>query len=275
VKAAADSSKLTQRDTAAEVAAARAGAPPGDTTPISLLPKRFIPDVPGWLGLSMRFLIPDTTPTGERGPTINGLGIFPFDTAWKHVGRATALTVIGDSGTATVFPDGITGSDGYAGNETVLKIRPSETIAARWIVPQSEHAQVQILPVHDSLSEDRLTRIWSAGGAQIRLKRVNRTSARMVAEFNGHSTARSFSIGINPSADSSMGVGDQTDSVLDLKEGWMVPSVYAALRFGANGPIVMIFSESGYECMNTRVVVFRDSGAEWIEEPHFTGDCTR
>jgi hypothetical protein len=96
----------------------------------------------------------------------------------------------------------------------------------------------------------------------------------MVGEFNGHTTARKYLVGINPSADSSMGVGDQTDSILDLKEGWMIPAVYAALRFGRNGPIIVLFDESGYECSNTRVVVFRTTGVEWIEEPHYYGDCT-
>ena len=273
IGATVDSPKPVARDTAAETSAALAQALPGDTTPTSQLPARFIPDIPGWLGTGMGYMIVDTVGADPNASAILGLGIFPDDTAWKHIRRATAMILIGDSGRATVFPEGVTGHALHLGNETMLKVRPEEKMNAFWVLPQSEAKDVEVLPIRDSLSADKLTRVWSAGPARIRLYRTNRLSARMVGEFNGHSVARKDPIGINASADSSMGVGDQTDSILDLKQGWMIPSVYAALRFGRNGPIVVLFAESGYECNNVRVVVFRASGVEWIEEPHFYGDC--
>ena len=247
-------------------------APPGDTTAVAALPARFIADIPGWLGLGLRFLNQENSdPTDD--PAVGRLGIFPQDTAWKHVGRATPLVVIGDSGRATFFPEGVTDSDPNLGNQTVLRVGPSTRIDARWIVPQSEADDIAYLPIGDSLSADKLTRIWTAGEARIRLQRTDRRSARMVGEFHGHVAARKDLIGINPSADSSMGV-ETTDSILDLKKAWMIPTMLGALRFGTNGSIVVIFAESGYECMNIRVVVFRSSGIEWIEEPHFYGYCT-
>ena len=274
VLTAADSPKPDRRDTAAETAAAMTEAPPGDTTPTSRLPARFIADFPGWLGRAMAYMIVDSAGADPDASAILGLGIFPYDTAWKHVGRSTALVVIGDSGRATVFPEGVTGHALHGDNTTMIKVRPEVRITGFWVVPASESKDVEILPIHDSLSADKLTRVWSIGEAKIHLHRTDRLSARMVGEFNGHSVARKDRIGINPSADSSMGVAEDTDSILDLKKGWMIPEFYAALRFGRTGPIVVLFAESGYECNNIRVVVFRASGVEWIEEPHFYGDCT-
>ena len=270
VPATSESSKVT-------IPAAAVATPPlvDDTTPLSQLPKRFIADIPGWLGFGIGYMFADTAGADPNAAaTLDGLGIFPEDTTWKHVGRSTPLVVIGDSGRATVFSERVTGHPLHLGNETMLKVRPLPAIPVFWIVPESEAKDVEVLPIRDSLSPNKLTRVWSAGGARIRLQRTDRLSARMVAEYNGHSAAREGRIGINAAADSSMGVGDDTDSILDLKKGWMVPSVYAAIRFGANGPIMMLFSESGYECDNVRVVVFRPSGIEWIEEPHYYGDCT-
>ena len=271
---------LACREVAKEAAKPGAASSPPDTgavTPDSLLPAPSFAGVPGWMVLGMRKPFRgrnlNGSPTDSRTITVDsGLAIFPPNDAWRTVGRATPLRFIGLAGdTATVYPDGAADWLGDA-DATAVRIRPAGSkVGTGWLVPASMAGNVSLIPIHDSVSSDGNTRIWSAGEYRIRLQRTGKLSADIFAEHADMSVKRARGPQIDSAADAEMGV--DSDSLLDIAGEAHIPVFHAGYRFGPRGPVVILFSEAGYECNNFRVIVFRESRVDWIEEPHFTGDC--
>lgn len=261
--------------------AKEAGKSSSGTTAVtadSLLPSPSFPGVPGWMVLGIRK--PFVAHSANGGAAIDsqtitvdsGLAIFPPNDSWRKVERQTPLHYMGFSGdTVTVYPDGAADRLGD-GDATVVRIRgPYARLGQGWLVPSSAAAGIAFLPVHDSISPEGNTRIWSAGDYRIRLQRSGKLTGDIFAEYGKMSVKRAEGPRIDSAADAEMGV--DSDSLLDIAGQAHIPVFHAGYRFGPRGPVVIVFSEAGYECNNFRVVVFWDSRIEWIEEPHFTGDC--
>jgi hypothetical protein len=259
-------------------------AAPFDTTLMtvdSLLPKQAYEGIPGWLSLGIRH---PSFKVGEvvNGETItkpvivvdSGIAVFPVNDAWRHVSRGTPLVFISPTGEkSNLYPDGEAVWEG-TGDATVVRVRaiPIKN-SVGWLVPRSKAADVTALPIRESLSADGNTRTWTAGDYRIRVHRTGRLDADVIAEARGLSVKRKSGARINPGADSSMGV--DSDTLLDLRSKTHVPDFFAAYRFASWASTVFIFVDEGYECINYRVVVFRPSRIDWIEEPHYTGQCTQ
>lgn len=204
----------------------------------------------------------------------SGLAIFPHNVAWGRVGKGTPFTFVMISGVAAALYSDSVSESFPSGEATLLRVRTNRSVSgAGWLLPRADGRDVVWLPIPDSLSPDGNSRVWSVGGFRIRLRRTGRLGADLFAEANGISTKRAEGPKIDLAADSAMGI--DSDSLLNLKDTWRVPEFLVGFRFGTNGPTVVLFSEAGYECQNVRILVFRPTRAEWIEEPHYYGDCTR
>ena len=240
-------------------AATLANLSPGDTTPESQLPASSVPGIPGWIGLGTREVVLKVR--GSAPTTAPAVGIFPYDAAWNRVGRATSLVAIAPEGMPIIYPNGFTARD-TRGNEIILGIRSvANVITPGWIIPTSQFPAVHLVPIQDSISSDLNSRVWTAGAARIVLRRTSPVSGELIAELNGLSATRKK--------------GVKADSALDLRSsGGALPEFWGAFRFDAANALVMLFRE-GDSCVAVHVVVFRPSGIEWIEEPHYNGNCAR
>lgn len=255
-----------------------------DTTLVtadSLLPKQSYEGVPGWLALGIRhpsFKVGDVV----KGQTLttpmlivdSGIAVFPVNDAWRGVNRGTPLVFINPTGEKSdLYADGEAVWEG-SGDATVVRVRAKVILnSVGWLVPRSKAADVTALPIGESMSGDRNTRTWTAGDSRIRVQRTGKLEADVIAEARGLSVKRKSGAAINLQADSSMGV--ESDTLLDLRSQAHVPDFFAAYHFASSRSTVFIFVEGGYECTNYRVVVFRPSRIDWIEEPHYTGQCTQ
>lgn len=203
----------------------------------------------------------------------SGIAVFPVNDHWKSVARGTPLVYIDDKGEKTeLYPDGesVWEADG---NSTVVRVRVrARTIPKElgWMVPRSIAASVHTLPIVDVTTPDGNRRTWIAGAYRVRAQRTGKLTAELFAEANGVSEKRKYLSGINPEADSSMGV--ESDTMLILKGEAHMPEFLAAFEFQP-GVAALVFGESGYECYNIRVITFRPSKIHWQEE-WYTGPCT-
>ena len=263
--------------------AAASGTLPDTTgvTPDSLLPKQAYEGIVGWLALGIRHpsfkagdIVNGKTITERTVVVDSGIAIFPVDDAWRNVRRGTPLVFVGAAGEKSIlYADGQAAWEG-SGDATVLRVRaPLIPDAVGWLVPRNRVSDITPLPIRESISADGNTRTWTAGDYRIRIQRTGKLEADVIAETHGLAAKRRDRARINHEADSLMGV--ESDTILDLRTNAHLPQFLAAYQFASSASTLFIFLEEGYECVNFRVVVFRPSRIDWIEEPHYTGQCTR
>jgi hypothetical protein len=201
----------------------------------------------------------------------SGIAIFPSDTAWIRVGRRTALALVQPDSVVTVYPAGGAAPD-ETGAAMLVRVRPARPVAAAqmstisWLLPASHSAGATVVAIRDSVAPDSSSRTWMIDAVRLRLRKTGRTTAELWAERDGAAPVRIRRVTIDPKADADMGV--ETDSVLTLNN-WRMPVVVRAFRFGVSGPLAVVFEESGYECSNYRLIVFRDGHITPIDEPHY------
>jgi hypothetical protein len=246
----------------------------------SFLPKWTYDSVPGWLVIEDMWADPVAAPfrrnTARREPD-SLVVIFPFDSSWARADRRRSLTLLLPEGAATVFPNRFVGKYDHDEDATVVALRSSRRFSlsglfAAWLLPTEYAKDAVALPIHDEVSADSSRRTWSIGPARLVLRRSSPVQATLTAERDGARPEDVRKIGVDTAADNHWGV--ESPKTLSLVEKQRIPMIGSAFRVGHNGPIVVVYEQSGYECLNVYAVVFFEHRIRVLDEPSFY-ECTR
>lgn len=243
----------------------------------SFLPKWTYDSVPGWLVINSLSTYPTEARflrNAARLQPDSVVAIIPFDSSWARADRRRSLTLLLPEGGETVFPNGfVRRLDEYSeDNATVVTLRSSRRFSlsglfAAWLLPTEYAKDAAALPIHDEVSADSTRRTWSIGPVRFVLRRTSPIQATLTAERDGVQPEEMNTIGVDTANDNHMGV--ESPKTLSLVDEWRVPKIGSAFRLGKNGPIVVVYERSGYECANLFAVVFFEHRIAFMDGPEF------
>jgi hypothetical protein len=246
----------------------------------SFLPKWTYDSVPGWLVIEDLWADPVAATFRRNTARLEPdsvVAIFPFDSSWARADRRRSLTLLLPEGAATVFPNRFLGKYDHDDDATAVALRSSRRFSlsglfAAWLLPTEYAKDAVALPIHDEVSADSSRRSWSIGPVRLVLRRSSSVEATLTAERDRVHPEEVRKIGVDTAADSHWGL--ESPKTLSLVDKWRVPMIASAFRVGNNGPIVVVYAQSGHECLNVFAVVFFPNRINLMDKPSFY-ECER
>jgi hypothetical protein len=241
------------------------------------------PDAPGWYIPFGRVPRRDgeaanLTPPLHEGATAR-LFVSPPNNIWTRVRRASATLLFngGDASARVVAGDSMTtphrGGNFLSPVDVELAPPPpdSNQLGGMWLLPHPVAGAMVLSPRKRVWGDTAIT--WTTDNVVLILRRTSRTAAVLQARTASGKLVTIDDFGINPTADSSMGV--DPDSVLRLSDGeWRIPRVGNVFRLGPAGPWVFVLFVSGYECLNHRLLRVDATSARMLTTEEHYYECT-
>jgi hypothetical protein len=207
------------------------------------------------------------------------LFVSPPNNIWTRVRRApgTLLFEGGEVSARVVAGDSMMtphqGANFLSPVDVALAPSPpdSNRLGGMWLLPHPT-AGATVLSARKTVWRDTAI-TWTVDSVALILRRTSRTSAVLQARTGSGKLVTIDDFGINPTADSSMGV--DPDSVLRLsEEEWRIPRVGNVFRLGPAGPWVFVVFVSGYECFNHRLLLVDARSARMLTTEGHYYECT-